>query len=57
MHIIYVEGGSVRQCSKASSVPIGVEYWEVQEGEVPESREDRDSWEWNPTRPADGVGV
>ena len=56
-HVIYVEGGEVRQCSKVTSVPKGVEYWLAKEGEVPETKDDRDAWVWNPTRPADGRGT
>jgi len=56
-HLLFMEGGEFRQCSKTTSVPTGVEYWHALPGDFPETREHRDAWVWTPTRPADGVGL
>lgn len=60
MHIMYVEDGKIRQCSKVSSVPTGVEYWLVnaQEKEfMDNNRDKREAWTWTADRAADGVGA
>jgi hypothetical protein len=69
MHIGFVteEGGFAQfegDPHKVSAV-AGKEYWIIIDGDLPTigegedkkvDRTDRDSWVWNPTRPADGIG-
>lgn len=59
MHIMYLEDGKIRQCSKVSSVPDGVEYWHVTATEkefMDANRDKREAWTWTASRAADGVG-
>jgi len=57
---MYVEDGKIRQCSKVSSVPTGVEYWLVNSQEkdfMDNNRDKREAWTWTADRAADGVGA
>lgn len=59
MHVIYVEGGIIKQTAAIVAVPEGVQYWHVtpEEKELMDTnRKYRDAWEWVPNRPADGIG-
>jgi hypothetical protein len=66
-HIGYITdaGGFAQFAGNPSQVATGREYWLIIDGDLPTvgegenkrvDRTDRDSWVWNPTRPADGIG-
>lgn len=37
-------------------VPAGIDFWIVEQSEIPENREYRNAWTFNPGRAADGKG-